>query len=278
MINNSIIRKCTAILALTVSAAFMLEACAQEQKPVEKPTGITMTTKASEVYISVAGAKDIVIDWGDGKKSNMNDGSFAEAFGTFNFFQDFSGTTTARNIVITGNIEQLIVSGNELTALDVSRDTTLTHLSCFSNQLTALDVSRNTALTSLNCHNNQLTTLDVSKNTALEDLLIDHNQLTTLDVSNNTALKNLHCPDNRITSVNMNAACPERLYWIDVKNNQLTGSALNDLFRVLPDRTKIVADFNEEINSGSISILGNPGYFDCAPDIVRERGWRFYVR
>ena len=35
------------------------------------------------------------------------------------------------------------------------------------NQLTTLDVSKNTALTDLDCDNNQLTTLDVSKNTAL---------------------------------------------------------------------------------------------------------------
>ena len=48
--------------------------------------------------------------------------------------------------------------------------TTLTYLDCKGNQLTSLDVSKNTALTSLSCGVNQLTSLDVSKNNALTSL------------------------------------------------------------------------------------------------------------
>ena len=44
----------------------------------------------------------------------------------------------------------------------------LSELWCDANQLTELDVSKNTALTQLNCSGNQLTTLDVSKNTGLQ--------------------------------------------------------------------------------------------------------------
>ena len=57
---------------------------------------------------------------------------------------------------------------NQLTSLDVSKNTALTWLSCGYNQLTALDISENTALTQLNCISNQLTTLDISKNTTLK--------------------------------------------------------------------------------------------------------------
>ena len=46
----------------------------------------------------------------------------------------------------------------------------LTQLWCSYNQLTSLDVSKNTALTSLGCSFNKLTSLDVSKNTALKVL------------------------------------------------------------------------------------------------------------
>ena len=84
---------------------------------------------------------------------------------------------------------------NQLTSLDVSKNTALTDLDCRSNQLTALDVSKNTALTYLDCGNNQLTSLDVSKNTALTDLDCDKNQLTSLDVSN-TNMDDLDCDDN----------------------------------------------------------------------------------
>ena len=44
--------------------------------------------------------------------------------------------------------------------------TALTKLSCNANQLTSLDVSKNSALTYLSCYGNQLTVLDVSKNTS----------------------------------------------------------------------------------------------------------------
>ena len=67
----------------------------------------------------------------------------------------------------------------------------LSVLQCSSNQLTSIDVSKNTMLERLWCYDNQLTTLDVSKNTMLERLWCYDNQLTTLDVSKNTKLTKL---------------------------------------------------------------------------------------
>ena len=75
--------------------------------------------------------------------------------------------------------------------------TRLTYLYCHSNQLTELNVSKNTALTYLSCLSNQLTELDVSNNTALTSLGCASNQLTELDVTGNTALTSLHCGSNR---------------------------------------------------------------------------------
>jgi len=92
---------------------------------------------------------------------------------------------------------------NQLTALDVSKNTVLTYLSCYNNQLTVLDVSKNTALKELWCSNNQLTALDVSNNTALTCLRCDFNQLTVLDVSKNTALEWLDCYFNDLTTLNL---------------------------------------------------------------------------
>ena len=68
-----------------------------------------------------------------------------------------------------------------VTAIDVSSKsiadltgieyfTALISLNCSDNQLTALDLSKNTALEVLDCSNNYLTALDVSKNTALKEL------------------------------------------------------------------------------------------------------------
>lgn len=48
--------------------------------------------------------------------------------------------------------------------------TALKELDCSFNNITSLDLSKNTALDYLNCSSNQLTSLDVSKNTALKNL------------------------------------------------------------------------------------------------------------
>jgi hypothetical protein len=177
MKNKCILKKFAAILALTVTTAFMLVACAKEPK---EPAVITMTTKASELRFSVAGGtKDIAIDWGDGKVSNLKDaiGESEMIPGLFVFAHEYSGAT-AHHIVITGNVTDLYCAGNGLTALDVSRNTALTYLLCSNNQLTGLDVSKNIALNDLECNHNQIAKLDVSKNTVLWTLSIVGNQFT----------------------------------------------------------------------------------------------------
>lgn len=72
----------------------------------------------------------------------------------------------------------------------------LKELYCYDNQLTELNVSKNTALTDLYCYKNQLTSLDLSNDSSLETLYCSSNQLTSLDVSDNTALKYLGCSGN----------------------------------------------------------------------------------
>ena len=90
-------------------------------------------------------------------------------------------------------LETLNCVGNELTDLDVSKNTELTRLECWDNKLTALDMSKNTELTRLGCWKNELTALDVSKNTELTSLNCGFNKLTALDVSNNAKLEKLIC-------------------------------------------------------------------------------------
>ena len=102
---------------------------------------------------------------------------------------------------------------NPLTSIDVSYNTSLINFDCWGTQLTSLDVTNNAALVTLSCGSNQLTSLDVSNNTALMYLFCDENDLTSLDVSNNTALIELWCNDNQLTS-------------LDLSNN----NALTDLY------------------------------------------------
>ena len=109
---------------------------------------------------------------------------------------------------------------NQLSSLDVSKNTKLYGLDCSYNELTKLDVSQNTGLEWLNCSNNKLSTLDVTKNTELLSLECMINQLKSLDVTQNTALYYLHCRANQLSSldVTQNTA----LYYLDCEGTQLT--------------------------------------------------------
>ncbi|UMB53140.1 gliding motility-associated C-terminal domain-containing protein [Lutibacter sp. A64] len=114
-----------------------------------------------------------------------------------------------KNIADLTGIEDFIaltvldIGFNDLTSLDVTKNTALTNLSCYGNNLTSLDISNNTALTRLSVFENNLTSLDVSNNTALTSLAVYKNNLTSLDVSNNTALTFLSLYLNELSSLDV---------------------------------------------------------------------------
>ena len=114
------------------------------------------------------------------------------------------------------NLKYLNCGNNELTSLDISRNTALNMLYCDRNQLTSLNVSNNTALAVLSCGGNQLTTLDVSNNTELTKLVCKENQLSTLDVTRNTKLTSLNCSSTSITTLDVS------------KNTELTSLTCTD--------------------------------------------------
>ena len=139
---------------------------------------------------------------------------------------------TALDVSKNTKLTELFCSDNQLTALDVSKNTALKRLHCDDNQLTALDVSKNTKLTKLWCSDNQLTALDVSKNTALTQLWCYKNQLTALDVSKNTALTQLWCNNNQLTALDVSQNIT--LTTLHCSNNQIKGAAMDALVESLP--------------------------------------------
>lgn len=74
--------------------------------------------------------------------------------------------------------------------MDVSKNTALSRLVCYSNGLYTLDVSKNTELTYLDCSDNRLTELNISSNTKLLILNCSMNTIPSLDVSANPSLWN----------------------------------------------------------------------------------------
>jgi len=130
--------------------------------------------------------------------------------------------------------------------LDLSKNTALKELICYDNPLTTLDLSKNKMLTMLRVIDCALTTLDLSNNTLLVALYVISCQLSTLDVSNNAQLRDLIC-----------------------YSNQLTSSALNDLFRTLP----YISEGHDRHDKGRIGIVENPGASDCDFSIATEKNW-----
>ena len=259
MKTNSMNRKYSSILVLTVVLAvlFPLEGCAKELMTEEEPAGITMTTREPNVYfqIGIAGAdnyRDLTIAWGDGEESKFTDAASSNSeSGAFFFSHSYSGSSEHRIITITGeNIERLDCRGSQLIALDVSRNRALKVLWCQHNPLTSLDVSKNIALEELEVGGggNQITSIDVSKNTALRRLHIAGTQIKNLDVSKNHALTYLMC-----------------------RYNQLTSTALNELFKTLTDKS---VPFGPSPGR-YIQITGNPGANDCDRSIAEKKEWTF---
>ncbi len=122
-------------------------------------------------------------------------------------------------------VTKIVCSMNELTELDLSKNTALTWLECYGNHLTKLDLSKNTELTNLDCSGNELTALNVSCCNKLTELNCIMNELTELDLSKNTALTWLECYGNHLTKLDLSKNTA--LTTLDCNGNELT--ALNVL-------------------------------------------------
>ena len=121
-------------------------------------------------------------------------------------------------------LETLKCWDNELTGLDLSKNTALKELQCSNSKLQSLDLSQNTNLTYLYCGRNPLTTLDLSKNAKLKVLNCSgfgnkHMELTELDLSQNTALESLDCSLNKLKELNVSGCTA--LVKLDCGGNQL---------------------------------------------------------
>ena len=74
------------------------------------------------------------------------------------------GQISEKEAAVTTEISEALVNAGIRDMSEIKYFTSLTVLNCAGNQLTSLDLSKNTALTYLDCDNNQLTTLDLRNN------------------------------------------------------------------------------------------------------------------
>ena len=131
--------------------------------------------------------------------------------------------STLKGIEFFTSLVNLYCNNNQLTSLDVSKNTLLSVLYCYSNGLTALDLTNNTKLTKLQCHKNQLSQLGLTNNASVTELWCHENKLASLNLAYFSSLRTLYCNDNQLTSLTL-TNCKE-LREVYCYNNKLT--ALN---------------------------------------------------
>ncbi len=123
------------------------------------------------------------------------------------------------------NLTTLSVQGNDLTAIDLSKNTKLTYLNVSGNKFVTIDFSNCPSLETIICNSNKvtevrlagnknlrrfecnststLTSLDVSANAELDSLCCYSDGLTAIDVTNNPKLRYLNCSSNKITALDV---------------------------------------------------------------------------
>ena len=143
-------------------------------------------------------------------------------------------------------------------------------LRCQGNQLTSLDLSRNTVLKGLRCQGNQLTSLDLSRNTVLEYLDCNDNQLTSLDLSRNTVLKGLFCYDNQLTSLDIRGM--KRVYYVWMFNFSNTRLQTLKVHQNIKDHQKIIARGSNVTISTYSASTGSTNYTLICNDYVPREG------
>jgi len=128
------------------------------------------------------------------------------------------------NEISTLNLEKntklryLSINQNKIMSLDLKANTALEELWCAGNKLISLDLKANTKLKKLNCSYNQLKALDVSANTALQYLVCDSNdEIASLDLGAHTELEHLECGYNKISEIDVHALT--KLNWFDISDN-----------------------------------------------------------
>ena len=145
-------------------------------------------------FSALADAGDIAID-----DTNFPDEKFLEIVKTYDKDSNGSLSLSERD-----SVQEIVCNDQGIESLKgIEHFSRLKQLKCYNNNLTTLDLRKNTILTKLQCQKNQLTSLDLSKNTQLQELRCGNNKLESLDVSGSD-LQYFYCSNNKLTSLNLN--------------------------------------------------------------------------
>jgi len=98
--------------------------------------------------------------------------------------------------------------------------TELTELNLDNNEITSINLSKNSKLKILNLNYNNISSIDVKSNSALEYLFVSRNYLENLDISNNTKLIKVWTDHNNLKEIKIGTS--PNLFDLNLQYNQLT--------------------------------------------------------
>lgn len=176
------------------------------------------------------------------------------------------------------NITELQAGENNLTSVDISKNTELVKLWFYYNDLTELDLSNNPKLERVSLGGNQLTSLRMDGLTKVHTLYVWQNQLQSIDLSNLSDLKYLDLSDNPLSNIDVSSN-PSLDYFflqnspvteLDVSNNLLmsdlrisnTGISELDLSKNLALTTLFVS--GTPISNLDVSL--NPSFYQLVAE------------
>ena len=209
-------KNCKLFGIIALIAVIGLVACSSPAGGGDPATSvITMTTTESgSTNIYLLGTGKATIDWGDSTPTEevpLTSSNDVNDLWNYGFPHTYSSGT--KTLTVTGAVTGFSSCGNGIASdLDVSSCPGLKFLE-FTEDLTTLDLSKNSSLEYLDCWNNQLTALDLSKNTKLVYLDCSSNFLTSLTITGCNALERVFCNDNNLNaplSVNVLMRLPNR--------------------------------------------------------------------
>lgn len=196
---------------------------------------------ARKLYNFSIDGENITIDWGDGHVTtpatpkSMGDDYYNH---TYESSMQNNETNDLYEIKIEGtNITHFIYDGlyNYISAIDVSKNPSLTHLMCTidpnsgaksSTKLSLLDISKNPELSYLDIENQNISDLDLSKNPKLDTFNCNFNPFKKLDVTQNLNLKYLTYYGVGLPSVDLTKC--KQLTHLDCGNNKITSLIISE--------------------------------------------------
>ena len=151
------------------------------------------------------------------------------------------GVTNTKGIGYLTGLKSLNMSRNDISTIDLSKNTELEILDLSDNKLKTLELEKNSKLrsvnlnynslsyvrlgnkyelTNLNLSNNMLEVINLSSATSLSDLDLHYNSISSIDVSKNIALTSLDLNNNNISTIDLSKNTA--LEYLYLKDNGLT--------------------------------------------------------